>query len=457
MFRALRNFIMGPPKNVVVIVGTTGVGKSQVSKRFNGEIINADSMQMYRGAPIITNKHPIEEREGIPHHVMNHIEWDEEYFIHRFEKEALSTIEDIHQRGKLPIIVGGTHYYLNSLLFLNKTIKSDKPKEESPNLLTEEQKAILDGPSDQVFEILKQNDPIAAGKFHPNDTRRIRRALEIFYSTNKKASEHYQEQQVSEKDDSTLRFNTLAFWLFAEKPILDKRLDDRVDKMLEQGGLNEINELYSYYSKSDPKPDCERGIWQVIGFKEFLPWLENGNDSEKELKKSIEDMKTRTRQYAKKQVKWIKNLLAVDLAKEENHNYCKGGRLFLLDATDLSIWGENVTERGVEVTKKFLEAKEGTINQAPENLKELLPSINEPKEEKSLQWKHFTCDKCFNKDNTPVTAVGEKQWKIHLNSHRHKVNVGKGKRKRDYEEWLAKNQNQNQNAKVEEQSDELKS
>lgn len=398
---------------------------------------------MYKGADIITNKHPMEEREGIPHHVMNHINWDEEYFIHRFEKEALSTIHDIHSRGKLPIIVGGTHYYLNSLLFLNKTIKTDEPNIENSEKLTQEQKAILDGPSDQVFSTLQQVDPIAAGKFHPNDTRRVRRALEIYYTTNRKASEHYVEQQESEQSKSPLRFNTLAFWLYAQKPILDKRLDDRVDKMLENGGMDEINELYEFYTKSDPRPDCERGIWQVIGFKEFLPWLESDR-SDKELNNSIEGMKTRTRQYAKRQVKWIKGLLAADLAKEKEHNYVKGGRLFVLDATDLSVWSNNVTERGSEITEKFLLGKESGIPQAPKELENLLPSEELPKEDKSLQWKHYTCDKCFNKDNTPLTIVGERQWNIHLVSNRHKSNTNRGKKKLQYEQWLAKQQSENE-------------
>lgn len=393
-------------------------------------------MQMYKGADIITNKHPMDEREGIPHHVMNHVDWNEEYFIHRFEKEALSSIADIHSRGKIPIIIGGTHYYLNSLLFKNKTIKNDEPVKDKTQKLTEDQLKILDGPSDQVFKTLKEVDPVTAEKFHPNDTRRIRRMLEIYYTTNKKASEHYEGQVELDKAGSQLRFNTLAFWIYAQKPVLDKRLNDRVDKMLENGGMNEIIELYDYYRKSYPKPDIETGIWQVIGFKEFLPWLE-GDRSDKELSISIEDMKTRTRQYAKRQVKWIKNLLAADLAKEKEHNHINGGRLFVLDATDLSRWSSNVTERGTEITEKFIKGEESEISQTPKGLESLL-STDTTKEDKTTQWKHYTCDKCFNKDNTPVVLVGDKQWSIHLSSNRHKSNTNRGKRKREYEEWLAK-------------------
>ena len=138
-------------KPIISIVGTTGVGKSQFSielaKKINGEIINADSMQVYKGVDIITNKHPFKEREGIPHHVMDHVDWSEEYFIHRFNNEANLAIEDIHSRGKVPIIVGGTHYYLQTLLFNNKTM--DKKKERE---LNDTELELLDGPTDLLFE-----------------------------------------------------------------------------------------------------------------------------------------------------------------------------------------------------------------------------------------------------------------------------------------------------------------
>ena len=120
-----------------------------MAQAINGEIINADSMQVYRGLEAITNKHPIAERRGIPHHVMDHVDWKEEYYIHRFTKEANTAIDDIHSRGKVPIIIGGTHYYLQSLLFDNKTITAEKSD------LTEEQSQILDGPVETLFSTLQ--------------------------------------------------------------------------------------------------------------------------------------------------------------------------------------------------------------------------------------------------------------------------------------------------------------
>lgn len=393
---------------------------------FNGEVINADSMQMYSGAPVITNKHPTDEREGIPHHVMNHVPWDQEYFTHRFAQEAGDAIQDIHSRGKLPIIVGGTHYYLNSLLFSNKTIVKDQSV-----VLSREQKEILDGPHERVFQELQRNDPQVAQKFHPNDTRRIRRALEIYYTTNRRASQHYDIQTKSSEEESTLKYDTLPLWLFAHKPQLNERLDTRVDKMLGQGGLDEIKELFGYYSAMKEK-NIERGVWQVIGFKEFLPWLESEPRDDALLKECIDAMKAHTRQYAKKQAKWIKTSLAVDLKCEEQHGYINGGKLHVLDATDLEHWQKNVLQRGEAITREFLEGKH-TLEQTPASLRDL---IQLEQEDRTAQWKHITCPVCRNPDNSQLVIVGDKQYDIHLKSKRHRSNLQRGQKIRAYEEWL---------------------
>ncbi|KAM9901632.1 hypothetical protein OXX69_008634, partial [Metschnikowia pulcherrima] len=291
-----------PKKNVVTIVGTTGVGKSQYSielaKSINGEIINADSMQVYRGAPIITNKHPFSEREGIKHHVMDHIPWSEEYFIHRYSAEAISAIEDIHARGKTPIIIGGTHYYLQNLLFKNKTI-GEKEEKDQLRPLSLEQQALLDGPVDAIFKALTDVDPVISEKFHPKDTRKLRRALEIYYTTGQRPSEMYKEQKLDELEDTSLKYNTLLFWIYCDSEVLKERLDKRVDSMMQTGALDEIRELNNFYESQTPTPDMTTGIWQVIGYKEFRPWLTDGQKDVKLFEEGVERMKIRTRQYAK--------------------------------------------------------------------------------------------------------------------------------------------------------------
>lgn len=437
-------------KNVVAIVGTTGVGKSQYSielaKAINGEIINADSMQVYRGAPIITNKHPLNERGGIPHHVMDHIPWSEEYFIHRYSAEAVSAIEDIHARGKTPIIIGGTHYYLQNLLFKNKTIgEKEEPQKLIP--LTKEQEAVLDGPVDDIFKALSEVDPVISEKFHPKDTRKLRRALEIYYTLGQRPSDMYHEQKLDELEDTSLKYNTLLFWLYSDPEILKERLDKRVDSMMDTGALDEIRELNEFYERQTPLPDLTKGIWQVIGYKEFRPWLSGDQNDPKLFAEGVERMKIRTRQYAKYQVKWIKKLLGVELNKEARFGFKYGGKIYLLDASDLSQWATKVSARGLEIADQFI--KNGPLGvteaQAPENLQKILPTseffeeFNSNKTIKSANnWKHFECPVCKDSEGRPLVAVGEDNWLIHQKSRRHKKQLSYNEKKRKHEELILK-------------------
>lgn len=442
--RALRYIRNLMRKNIVTIVGTTGVGKSQFSidlaKAINGEIINADSMQVYKGLDQITNKHPMEERQDIPHHVMNHVDWTDEYFIHRYSEEANEAIESIFLRGKIPIIVGGTHYYLLSLLFDNKTISA--PGAE-PNA---EQLQVLDGPVEGILHELQKVDPVIAGKFHPRDQRKLRRALEIYYTTGTLASQIYQEQKREEMIDSSLKYNTLLFWVYSDPQVLSSRLDKRVDKMIELGAMQEIEQLYLVYNKMTETPDCTRGIWQVIGFKEFLPWLAD-TTNKKLLDEGIERMKIRTRQYAKSQVKWIRKLLSIELQKEARFDYKNGGKMYLLDATNLDAWATNVGDRGLEIAKDFLAGGVANVqaSQAPRELEHILPSneyMDNFKSNKKIgsetNWKHFTCEHCKDKNGQPLVAVGEENWQLHIKSRKHKKHVDAIARKRRHEEMLAK-------------------
>ncbi|CCC68134.1 hypothetical protein NCAS_0B00500 [Naumovozyma castellii] len=417
-FRGIKT--MTEKKKVIVIAGTTGVGKSQLSiqlaTKFDGEIINSDSMQVYKDIPIITNKHPIEEREGVPHHVMNHVPWTEEYFLHKFEKECLETINDIHSRGKVPIIVGGTHYYLQVLF--NKNMAT---REESGRQLNQRERDILESNNPQlIYDTLMENDPTIAKRYHPNDTRRVQRMLEIFYLTGEKPSESFNNQ------DLTLRFDTLFLWLYSEPAPLEKRLDDRVDVMLANGGMSEINQLYTYYKQHDFKQhQCENGVWQVIGFKEFLPWLEK--EPAVTLEDCIDRMKTRTRQYAKRQVKWIRKMLIPDIQ----------GDIYILNASDLEQWSELVSKRALLIADEFMHNKSITEARAPRGLEFLLEGLKTSTEKNVIQ-EQYTCDICRDKDNKKLLAIGEKNWLIHLKSKRHRSNLNRGKKKEQYEKWKLK-------------------
>lgn len=415
-------------KKVIVIAGTTGVGKSdlsiQLAKKFNGEIINSDSMQVYKDAPIITNKHPIEERLGIPHHVMNHVNWSENYFLHRFEDECLAAIDDIHSRDKIPIIVGGTHYYMQTLF--NKHLEK---AENATRKMTDEESLILNSNNPNlIFNTLLKLDPNIAHKFHPNDTRRVKRMLEICYTTGKTPTENYSNQKIQ------LRFDTLFLWLYSVPETLNKRLDDRVDKMLDSGGMEEINQLYDYYKKNNmTRDDCENGVWQVIGFKEFLPWLEKNNadsDNNVILDDGIEKMKIRTRQYAKRQVKWIRKMLIPDI----------NGDIYILNASDLSKWHKLVCDRSIDIASSFMTNEKIIQDHAPDELKFLLPDATEFSTINNKPKAHYTCTICKDHDDNELILVGKDIWNIHLKSRRHRSNLNRGSKKLAYENWK-KNKN----------------
>lgn len=419
-------------KPVVCIIGTTGVGKSQlgveIALKYGGEIINADSMQMYRGVELITNKHPVEEQFGVPHRVMGHVEWDEEYDMHRFARELLALIEDIHSRGKIPILVGGTHYYLQSALFVNKTVTTNANETnkmaDSLEDLTVEQRKILTGPPDELIHELKKIDPVMGNKFHPNDYRRIKRSLEIYYRTNKPASQIYAEQNQSEE---SLRFETLFLWLYSDMETLSLRLDSRVDKMIEQGALDEIEQLAKYpgihsgsgnTSENDstsesPKSqdkDYTRGIWQVIGFKEFSDYLVSRSDQD--LRKGIEVMKTHTRQYLKRQIKWIRNLLLKSVSTDKTP-------FFVMDATNLQKWPE-VQTRLFTIMDQFLSQVPYTepITTNPQHALLLTPTAHSQDNDRQAH-QHIECSVCRDSKGSPLVVLSS-QWQLHLQGSRHR-------------------------------------
>ncbi|CAN6607834.1 tRNA dimethylallyltransferase [Trichomonascus vanleenenianus] len=420
-------------KNLISIIGTTGVGKSQLgvelAKALNGEIINGDSMQMYAGLDNMTNKHPIPEREGIPHHLLGHISWNHEYSVKQFEEEAIRLIDDIHARGKLPILVGGTHYYNQSILFKNSTVASSETIEKRQ--LSPEQLAILDSP-DQVMDYLKKVDPVVAQKFHPNDTRRLRRALEIYFTTNKRASDIYSDQQnkTGTSDGLSLRYRSLVLWVWSDQGVLDPRLDARVVQMIDNGLYEELNEMYDIYKKSESPVDLERGVWQVIGFRQFLPWLKGETDSPDS---GIDQMKLATRQYAKRQTKWIKKKLLL-MMKEVGSREPDMGRVGLLDATDLSIWKDNVFKRGLNIAEDFINEKPGH-SLAPAGLESMLDTRSSDEAFGQDKWKHFECSACMGSDMKPQVFVGESAWKQHIEGRKHKSVVRRQKKKEEFERW----------------------
>lgn len=311
--------------------------------------------------------------------------------------------------------MGGTHYYIQSLLFKNSTIVGldnvSKVRE-----LTADELQLLDATDGSTFAKLKEVDPIVAGKFHPNDTRRIRRALEIYLTTGKRTSELYEEQ--AKQNGTTPRYNSLTFWIYCDKDVLNARLDARVDDMLRGTLEDELRELYEEYQTLPQPVDLERGIFQVIGFRQFLPWLGGQETSQAS---GIEQMKVATRRYATRQTKWIQKKL-IPMVQDAN---AKGTQerceVALLDSTDLAAWHENVGARGVEIAKKFLDGKFPENMAAPPGRESLLAGRSADDSFTPDKWQHFECTKCLLADGRPSVYIGEAAWQEHIRSKRHRA------------------------------------
>lgn len=416
-----------------MILGSTATGKSdlsiQLATKFNGEVINSDSMQIYKDIEIVSNKHPIKERNGIIHHLMDFLPLNESYNLKMFEKQCNDRIHEVHSRSKLPIVVGGTHYYLQALF--NKTIDEKISKDD----WTEAQKTFLrenECNATKLYEELNRIDPLMAKKWHPNDNKRVLRMIEIYYSTNKKPSDIYLNQDLS------MRYDTLFFWVYSDAEILKQRLDSRVDKMFDIGAAKEIQFLYEKYKEYKIEEEFDEnmksGIWQIIGFREFLPWLKSGSENKKLFEEGKEVMKTKTNQYAKKQIKWIKNTLIPDI---------KGKNLFVLDATDLKEWSENVEDRAECIAKNFLEDRDITkFDQTPDRLRYLLDFSKLKQLEDTtnpiqlkLDQNKFVCESCKDKKGNPLIIIGEDTYALHLSGKKHKQGLRYTAKRMKFEHW----------------------
>lgn len=418
-YQTSRNMMarLRPRNPLVAIIGATGTGKSQlavdIAKRFNGEVINADAVQMYSGLPIITNKLTDEEQNGVPHHLLGCINLDEPpWTVGKFVRNASRIIEEIQGRGKLAIVVGGTHYYIQALLFPGSLLDGEH---------AEERLDILQEPTEVLIEKLREVDPVMAARWHPGDRRKIQRSLEIYLTTGRKASEIYDEQKTINDKPSTIGMNyeALIFWPYATRAVLRSRLDARVLRMVDSGLLDEINSLESQRQQLEESNDFDesKGIWVSIGYKEFAEYrnaLSAGAASAVDLKRlrndAIERTQAGTRQYAKRQLRWIQSKLLSAFARSNSSEF-----VFLLDGSDLSEWEKNVSQTACRVTEQFLE---GEPLPNPKGLsveaESMLSSRKEDMSYTKEQWQRMTCEMC------EVTAVTATQWDQHLQSNRHR-------------------------------------
>ncbi|KAH7067997.1 IPP transferase-domain-containing protein [Paraphoma chrysanthemicola] len=399
-------------------------------------------MQLYRGLPVITNKVTHEEMKDVPHHLLGCIGLEEEtWTVGKFVSRALNTIEEIRGRGKLPILVGGTHYYTQSLLFL------DALSEEAALSSTQNNSVlpILEEPTSVILAKLQEVDPVMAERWHPNERRKIQRSLEIYLRTGRPASQIYDEQRAkrgrspdssngdSDPNTTGMRFPTLLLWVHADKEILNTRLDARVDKMLARGLLQEVQSLAELQNERESHTasivDQTRGIWVSIGYKEFLDYqrdLTEDISSVDELEQlktaSIAKTQAATRQYAGRQIKWIRiKLLNALIEAGQKQN------MFLLDGTDLSCWASRVEKSALELTRTFLA---GENLPSPTSLSAIASEMLTPKRSYDLGrrpdlWQKRTCAHCG------TIAVTENDWNLHVKSRAHRRAVGNEKKSKN--------------------------
>ncbi|MFD2045729.1 tRNA (adenosine(37)-N6)-dimethylallyltransferase MiaA [Ornithinibacillus salinisoli] len=280
---------------VVTIVGPTAVGKTklsiEVAKRFDGEIISGDSMQVYKGMDIGTAKITTNEMQGVPHHLIDIKDPGESYSVADFQESVQKYINEIASRNKLPIIVGGSGLYIQATLF-DYNFANDKRDETVTKRLEEDLKRYG---NEVMYNRLRKIDPTQADKIHPNNYRRVIRALEIVETTGLTMSE-YQKQQA---EDSP--YDVFLIGLEMDRPELYDRINKRVDQMVSDGIIEEVQDLYKQGYEN-----CQS--MKAIGYKEFLPYLKGESD----LQHSIELLKRNSRRYAKRQYTWFKNKMDVN-------------------------------------------------------------------------------------------------------------------------------------------------
>ncbi|MGG3526998.1 tRNA (adenosine(37)-N6)-dimethylallyltransferase MiaA [Bacillus pseudomycoides] len=281
-------------EKVAVIIGPTAVGKTKLSidlaKALNGEIISGDSMQIYRTMDIGTAKATMEEMEGIPHYMIDIKNPEDSFSVAEFQELVRGCIREITERGKLPIIVGGTGLYIQSVLYdYQFTDEAGDPvyREELEKLATEHG-------VEYVHEKLREVDPESASRIHMNNVRRVIRALEIFHTTGQKMSDQL------EKQENELLYDVSLIGLTMDRGMLYDRINLRVDLMVKQGLLQEVKALYENGVR-----DCQS--IQAIGYKELYNYFE-GHVS---LEEAIMQLKTNSRRYAKRQLTWFRNKMDV--------------------------------------------------------------------------------------------------------------------------------------------------
>ena len=278
-------------KPIIILTGPTAVGKSELSirlaKAIDGEIISADSMQVYRHMDIGSAKITQDEMDGVKHHLIDILEPYEEFHVVKFQSLAKDAMQNIYSNEKIPILVGGTGFYIQSVLYDIDFTESEEDETFRSQL---EELARKEG-NEVLFERLRKIDPESCNIIHPNNIKRVVRAIEFYEKTGKRISEHNKEQHANEAP-----YNFAYFVLDDDRAVLYERINKRVDAMLEAGLIDEVKSLKDMGCTSDMVS------MQGLGYKEILEYL----DGKCTLDEAIYKIKRDTRHFAKRQLTWFR-------------------------------------------------------------------------------------------------------------------------------------------------------
>ncbi|XP_021562218.1 tRNA dimethylallyltransferase, mitochondrial isoform X2 [Carlito syrichta] len=375
---------------LVVILGATGTGKStlalQLGQRLGGEIVSADSMQVYEGLDIITNKISVQEQRLCQHHMIGFVDpLVTNYTVVDFRNKATALIEDIFARDKIPIIVGGTNYYIESLLW--KVLVNTKPQEMGTDKVNDRKVELEKEDGHELHKRLSRVDPEMAAKLHPHDKRKVARSLQVFEETGISHSEFLHRQHAEEGGGplgGPLRFsNPCILWLHADQAVLDERLDKRVDDMLAAGLLEELRDFHRRYNQknvSENSQDYQHGIFQSIGFKEFHEYL----------------------------------ITEGKCTPETSNQLLKKGPgpsvppIYGLEVSDVSEWEESILEPALEIVQSFIQGH-----------KPAATPIKMPYNKTENKRSYHMCDLCDR------IIIGDREWAAHIKSKSHLHQVKK--------------------------------
>ncbi len=302
----------------IFIVGPTASGKTglsiELAKKFDGEIVSADSMQIYKGIHIASAAPEAQEKQGIPHHLFEFLELDEAFSVADYVIKARNCIKDIAKRGKLPIIVGGTGLYINALL--DNTEFCDEKTDYELRQELEEKFDKIGG--EEMLKELAEFDSESASRLHPNNRRRIIRAFEVYITSGKTITE---QNLLSHQNESEIEPLVIGI-TYEDRELLYDRINRRVDIMLENGLLEEAKQTF--------KKATQKGAFQAIGHKELYGYIKG----ECSLEEAAEHLCRQTRRYAKRQLTWFR--------RDERINWLYPDK------------EENVLENAENLVKKFL-------------------------------------------------------------------------------------------------------